>query len=206
MIKLVLLVVIGIPLFGQSSGITVTASRNTSAQADLALFSVEVLTDVNASRGDVLAVLQGSIVTAASFSNIRTVQQYVQSSNQTVDYLDWGFLVTAPIGNFKATVAQLTALQQIVAKKKNGIALSFSVQGTGVSPQAEQSATCSTPDLMADARAQAQKMATAAGVSLGGVLAVSGATASRPATGGLFSAPVSYPLCFLTVKFATTGF
>jgi len=136
------------------------------------------------------------------------VQQFSQAGtqSQTTLNLDWTFVLTAPLANFKTTIAQLTALQQIVAQKKNGMSLSFSVGGTQLSPQALQGQTCSTADLLADARTQAQKMAVAAGGGLGSVLAMSGASLTQPAGGALFSSPVFVPVCALTVKFALTGF
>ncbi len=198
MVKLILLFLAVFPLFGQNS-ITVTASRTASTPADLVAFNVEVLTDLESSRDEVLSTLQGSMLTAANFFSVRTVQQYLRETYETVNYLDWTFVLTAPIGNFKSTTSQLTALQQTVAEKKPGMSLSFSVQGTQISSQAAQALTCSTSDLIADARAQAQKMAAAAGAAIGSVLAMSGMTASPG------SAPYLTPFCSLTVKFALAG-
>lgn len=50
--------------------------------------------------------------------------------NGSEEFLDWMFIISAPIGNFKNVTAQLTELQQAVAQKKNGIAVLFSVRGT----------------------------------------------------------------------------
>jgi hypothetical protein len=86
------------------------------------------------------------------------------------------------------------------------MSVSFSVQGTGLSQQAQQGQTCSTTDLLSDARAQAQKIASAAGAGLGNVLAMSATAVTRPASGALFSSPASLPVCSITVKFALTGF
>jgi hypothetical protein len=205
--SLSLILLTGIPIFGQNS-VTVTASRPTNAQPDLVVFNVDVLTGTNATRDDVLAALEGSVITAANFSGVRTIQQFsaVGVPQQSFQSLDWTFSLTAPLANFKATISQLTALQQIVAQKKNGMSLSFSIAGTQLSPQAQQGLTCSTADLLSDARTQAQKMAVAAGGALGSVLAMSSAAVTQPASGALFSSPVFQPVCSLTVKFALTGF
>jgi uncharacterized protein YggE len=201
------LVLITLPAFGQNS-VTVSATRAVNGQPDLVLFSVDVLSPVDATRDDVLSALQGSLITSANFSGVRTIQQFVAAGaqGQTLVNLDWTFTLTAPLANFKTTISQLTALQQVVAQKKNGMSLSFSIAGTQLSPQAQQAQTCSTSDLLADARAQAQKMAVAANAGLGSVLAMSGATVTQPASGTPFSSPVSQPVCSLTVKFALTGF
>ena len=206
--KRALLFLIAVPPVLAQNSITVTATRPSNAQPDQILLSVDVLTGTDATRDDVLSALQGSIVTAANFSSVRTVQQYIVNGtqNQAVQDLDWTFTLTAPLANFKTTLSQLTALQQIVAQKKNGMSVSFSVQGTQVSPQAQQGVTCSASDLLSDARTQAQKMAVAAGAAVGSVLAMSGATVAQPASGALFSSPDYVPMCSMTVKFALTGF
>ncbi len=78
--------------------------------------------------------------------------------------LQWSFTLAVPLSKIKDTIATLTTVQQNVAKKNNGFSVSFSLQGAQVSPQAQQSQTCALPDLIADARAQAQKLADAAGM------------------------------------------
>jgi hypothetical protein len=195
---------LGSNLFAQNS-LTVTASRPVNAAADLVVLSVDVLTPMTAGRDDVFAAVEGSIVTPANFNTVRTSYQYLPNGS-TNNSLDWAFLVTAPIGNFKTTVNQLQALQQAVAQKNNGMSVSFALYGTQSSPQAQQAQSCSVTDLLADARAQAQKMAVAAGAGVGNVLAMSGATMTQPASGSLFSSPVGVPSCTMTVKFALTGF
>jgi hypothetical protein len=190
--------------FAQNS-LTVTASRPTNAAADLAVLSVDVITPITVGRDEVFAAVQGSIVTPASFNYLRTTYQYLENGRSD-NMLDWTFLVSAPIGNFKTTVTQLQALQQVIAQKKNGMTLSFALYGTQASPQAQQAEACSVADLLSDARAQAQKMAVAAGAGVGSVLAMSGATMTQPPSGALFSGGVGIPSCTMTVKFAMTGF
>ena len=202
MYKAVLVFALILPLWAQNS-VTVTVSRSVNVQPDLALFQVDIVTGTSSSLEDVLSAVQGSILTAANFSSLRTIQQYLPDRNGPVDSLDWTFSVTAPIGNLKNQVSQLTKLQQAVAEKKNGMSVSFSVQSTQVSAQAAQSANCSVTDLMADAKAQALKMTAASGSLLGGVLAMSGITQSPGANSSATS--YYYPACTLTVKFATTG-
>jgi len=103
----------------------------------------------------------------------------------------------------------LSALQQNIVGKNNGLSVSFSVQGTQASAQAQQ--TCSLSDLVADARARAQKVADAGGVSLGSILALSSAspsfTTTQVASLGALGAPALTPVsCALTVKFALARF
>jgi hypothetical protein len=121
----------------------------------------------------------------------------------------------APLAQMKATVAALSSLQQSIMQNSSGLALTFSVQGVQVSPGLQQSQMCSIPDLIGDATARAQKLATAGGLTLGPILAMSSATSS-PAAGTaavegftnflISTALVSPQVCTLTVKFGATRF
>src|SRR5579863_4641627 len=58
--------------FGQldSNSITVSASRSTSLQPDLAVFAVTVQSGLSTSLADVIAALQGSGITQANFAGV----------------------------------------------------------------------------------------------------------------------------------------
>lgn len=191
--------------FGQidSNTITVTASRNTNLQPDQVVFSVDVISGADASMDDVIAALAGSGITAANFVRLIPLQQ--QFALQTLQLsLDWNFTLPVPWSKMKDTIAMLTALQKSIAQKNSGLTLTFSVQGAQVSQQLAQSQTCSVSDLLADARKQAQKLADAAGLFLGGVLAMSGSTSTSSGSPASLSALAPVPGCLLTVKFAVT--
>jgi len=184
--------------------VAVTASRNSTVAPDLGVFTVQLYSPATASLDDVLAVLQGSGITAANFNSVNTTSLYNTIGRQNQDLLDWSFTLTAPLSNLKATVTQLGALQVAVARKDNGMSLTYSLRGTQTSPQAAAGQNCAAADLIADARTQAQKMAGAAGLSLGGVVAVSGSSLVTPAATA-FTSGIYQPSCTLTVKFALTG-
>lgn len=186
--------------------VTVTASRNGSVAPDLGVFGVDVLTPPDATLDDALAVVQSAGITAANFSSVYTTTRFdiVGKANASRDYLDWSFTLTAPLGSLKATVAQLAALQTAVAKKDNGIAVTYSMRGTQTSPQALAAQNCAAVDLVGDARAQAQKLAAGAGLSVGAVLSVAGSSVVTPASRA-FSSGTVQPSCTLTVKFALAG-
>jgi hypothetical protein len=173
-----------------SNSITVTASRGpSSGPPDQAVFSVVVASGVDTSLDDVIALLQG---TGISTANLQALDEYPiasGSAGQTTETLNWRFSFTAPLAKNKDTIAMLTNLQATIAKKNNGVTMSFSIQGTQSSVQPQ---TCSQSDLLTDARTQAQKLADGAGVSVGNILALSGST----------TAGTLYSSCLLTVKFA----
>ncbi len=201
-------------LFAQldSNSVTVTASRGVSLQPDQVVFSVRVDSDLNTGLDDVLAALQGSGITLANFNGVGTTQLvFTGGTVQPRQALEWAFTLPAPLSKIKETAASLATLQQNIARQHGGLSLSFSVQGTTVSPQLLQSQPCSLPDLLADARAQAQKLAGAAGFTADTILAMSSATAATAGAAAIntglsiFLAPSPVP-CTITVKFSLARF
>ena len=107
------------------------------------------------------------------------------------------------------------ALQQAIAKANNGLTLSFYISGLQVSDALAQLQTCPFADLISDARAQAQKLAQAAGLSAGPILSINagGSAATPPLTASAIDAVLSLSLllgsveapapsgCALVVKF-----
>jgi uncharacterized protein YggE len=173
-----------------SSSVTVTASRTTNLQPDQVVFGVTVTTPLTGTRDDALNALGGSGITLANLTGVITTTLYPQTnvgSPQTV--LQWTFSLPVSISDMKTTVALLSSVAQGLAKKNNGLSISFGVQATQVSAQLQQSMPCPVAGLISDARAQAQTMAGAANINLGSILAMSSPT-SAGAT------------CSLTVKFA----
>jgi len=202
-----------------SNSVTVSATRSMSQQPDQVLFGVTVQSGFNTSLDDVVAALQGSGITAANFSGVSMGPnvifagigpQPVPPSTIVAPPLQWVFALPAPLAKIKDTIATLTGLQQSIAKQNTGLLLSFSVQGTQVSVQSQQSHVCPTSDLLADATTQAQKLASAAGLSLGSVLAMASGTSVSGSVGTpisvsaviSFAPPVLPSVCSMTVKFA----
>jgi hypothetical protein len=206
-----------------SNSVTVTAARSTTPQADQVLFGVTVQSGLNTSLDDVVAALQGSQITAANFSEVTTaaisfaILSPTQPPPTTVaPMLQWTFALPVPLAKIKDTITTLTALQKSIAQQNNGLTLSFNVQGTRVSTQLQQSQACPTTDLLADAQAQAQKLASAAGLSLGAILAMSsgasvpnvvGNVVPAVTAGGFVStlvspSPIFPSTCSMTVKFS----
>ena len=158
---------------------------------DQVVFAVDVSSGLDTSLDDVIAALAGSGLNLANFNGINNSLLYIVTGSvlpqPTIEpTIDWSFTLPVPISQLKATAASLSSLQQSIASKNAGLTLSFRVRGTQTSPQLLQSQTCSISDLMSDARAQAQKLASATGFNLSYVVSMSSA--------GAFS-------CSLTVQF-----
>jgi uncharacterized protein YggE len=209
-------------VLGQATqkSVTITASRSINLQPDQVVFDVTVESSFSAGLDDIVAALRGSGITAANLSSVYT--QTYTSGNQPQQSLQWNFVLPVVFGSMQDTVASLTNLQAVIAHQNTGLVLSFGLQGTQVSAQARQAQQCSPAGLIADAQAQAQKLADAAGFILGPVLAISEAgPAMVPAQAvafGLIQVPnplafispalISQPApsnCSLTVKFALFG-
>ena len=193
-----------------SNSVTVTASRTTTTtvQIDQALFGITVASDLNTSLDDVLAALQGSGITIANFSGLyNSPYGYPSTPSDTTPppTLQWSFSLVVPLSKIKDTFASLTTLQQNLAKKNNGLSVTFAVQGSQASGAGQQSQPCSLSDLISDARAKAQTMVDAAGLGLGVVLAMSSSTSVAPTNIQPYAIPFSN-FCSLTVKFALQRF
>jgi uncharacterized protein YggE len=211
-------------LFGQldPNTVTVTASQSMNVQPDQVLFAVYVTTPITASLDDVLAAVKGAGITNANFSGVGAAVGFAQIlpcssavAPLPAPSIEWAFGLPVPFAQMKAAVTTLTSLEQSIMQANTGFTLSFSVQGAQVSTSLLQSQTCNIAGLIAEATGQAQKLASAAGLNLGSILALSGSTSSPVAsnsvpvaiTGGFASSQLTVPQgCALTVKFGVTRF
>ncbi len=203
-----------------SNSVTVTASRGANLQPDQVVFGVTVDTPMDASLNDIVAALQNAGITLSNFVSVRAlVQAFIgplptplPTPAPSPAQVEWTFALPVPISKLADTASTLKNVQQSVAANNKTWMMSFSVSGTQVSLALQQSQVCSSPDLLADARVQAQKLASAAGMNVGNVLAMSsGTSTTQPGSGvyvasGLSSLLLSYPslpqICSATVKFA----
>lgn len=214
---------LSVPLaFGQldSNSLTVTASRSVSLQPDQVVFGVFVDSSVTSSLDDILAALQGSGITAANFSGVNTAPTAIVGGGPfpttLAPTLEWAFGLPVALTKITATVKTLASLQQSIVQNHSGLTLSFSIVGTQVSQQLQQTQTCVLADLISDAKAQAQKVATAAGAGVGNILALSSPVVTTASNGNsvtvsrfpssIASQLVLPPVCTVTVKFALVRF
>jgi uncharacterized protein YggE len=194
-------------LLGQleSDTLNITASRQMSVQPDQALYYVTVVASPSKGLDDVLAAVQSLGITAANFNGLNTLNDGT---------LEWSFNLPVALAKIQTTVASLVALQQSMAGSNNGMTLTFYNGSLQVSPALAATETCPVTDLVSDARAQAQKLADAAGVSVGPLLSIdtSGYTVSStvPVYAGvtsltgilaILSTPAPPVTCSAVVKF-----
>ena len=203
-------------LFGQldSDTLTIQASRSVNLTPDQVVFSISVSASPNTSLDQVVATLANLGVTAANLAN-------VASGTDSQSAIYWDFTLAAPLAKIKATIASLTALQRSIVQNSKTMTLMFQVQGSQVSPDLIQSQACPMTGLFAEAQAQAQSVASVAGLAIGPVITLSNlslAPVPSQVTGGfavadftgsagtiaqrVLTTPRSAPVtCSLVVKF-----
>jgi hypothetical protein len=170
------------------NSVTVTASRAIEIQADQFRFGITIDARPDAGLDDVLAVARGAGLTAANFTGI--------GYNSGGDRVAWYFVVAVPIAQMKSTIGLLNAVQTDLAKDAK-YSLYFSVGGLSTSAQAQQAQACPIADVITDARASAAKLASAAGLTVGAIQALSSPKYSFRGISGT--------VCSVTVKFALGG-
>lgn len=198
-----------------SNTITVTASRSANLQPDQAVFAVYVDTTPDVGLDVILGALQPVGITMGNFASVANVQSLSVTPAPPQPQpppVEWAFALPVPLAKLKDAAAALTALQSTIGQDGSGLKLSFSVQGAQVAPETQQAQSCVLTDVLADARAQAQRLANAAGLMLGSVLAMSGSTSMSSGNllapgayiGRFYSSSIgaSYLPCSMTVKFA----
>ena len=154
-------------VYGQleSDTLLIHASRSIRPSPDLVLFQLQLLSNLNTGFEDVVAALPGLGITPA---NLIDLQSHAGESTAS-----WIMYLFVPFDKLKTTAATLRRLQQTVSQNPNGMMLSFGVLESRVSSESKRLQTCSLPDLVADARRQADRVAAAAGLMAGPIVAMS---------------------------------
>lgn len=157
------MLVTSVPVFGQlaSNSITVTASRQLTATLDQALVDVYVDAGLDKDLDDILRIVAGAGITKSNF-----VQVYSASNSNSAPALEWQFTLTAPFSKMKSVLGSVTSI-----KRADGVSLSFHVEGSQASEDAQPS--CKYEDLVASAQEQAGKLAQSAGLQVGRITGLS---------------------------------
>lgn len=142
----------------QPNVVSITASRQLHVQPDQVAVSMTVMTDPDATIDTALALLQGTNVTAADLSNVGTT-----FGSRSTPQLQWVFSRTVSISDMTGLITAV----------KPGDNVSVIVSGAGSSAAAGTAQQCPYPALINDARAQAAKLASAAGVTVGQIVSIS---------------------------------
>ncbi|HLK51449.1 MAG TPA: hypothetical protein VKT49_25085 [Bryobacteraceae bacterium] len=164
------------------NSITITASRTLTLQPDQISVGLNVTSGVNTSVDDITAALQQAGISGVVLNSLYTTQPLLVNGQAPQNQLQWSFTFTAPVSKWKDTISALLAAQQALPKASPPLSLTATQLVTQVSTGLVNSTSCPDQDLVKDARAQAQSLATAAGVSAGAILSLSnGGVAATPA-------------------------
>jgi uncharacterized protein YggE len=176
------------PVFAQleSHTLTISAARRISVQPDEVVFGLSVSSAPTVTLDQIVASLASLNVTSANLTGIGF-------SNPAT--LQWNFTLAVPLSALTEMIGSLTKLQQ------SGLAITFDINGTQVSPQLQKSQACSTADLVMDATAQAQKLAAAAGLALGPILKLS----NEPLTPPLGAVPTNVAVAARITSFVVAA-
>jgi len=182
-------------VFGQldSDTVTIQASRLVNPTPDQFVFYLSVSASPSTTLDRVVAALSPTGITASDFDSM-----YGGADSQSS--LQWSFTLAVPFTKTTSTIASLIALEQSIGQNDSGMSLMF--QGTHVSSQAIQWQSCAAKDLVADAQAQAQNLAAAAGLALGPILAISDGSSGRPA--GTYVANAWFSVSSFLLGYTTT--
>jgi hypothetical protein len=157
--------------FAQLESYTVTAgaTRVLHEPPDQVTFNVRLITGFDTTLDEVLSALQPASISAANLAQVYRDQTYDQNNVET-DYPVWSFNLTLPLVSANSQIVALSKLADSIQSLNNGWELFYSVNGLTNSPQTTPQ--CSIPDLLSDARAQAQNLAGAIGFGVGPILAM----------------------------------
>jgi hypothetical protein len=159
---LLLLATAATALAQPDTGITITASRNVTAVPDQLLYSVTLRTEASLEVSEVVARLTGTGITAENLS-------YVSGAGELID---WTFNLVTLFSKMSEMNATLARLQQQIGKVFLSPLLSFRVTSQQTSPDATAQ-VCPLAALVSDARKEADRIASAAGVHVGAIIGLS---------------------------------
>jgi hypothetical protein len=174
-----------------SDTLSIAASRILSVQPDQVLVAVSVNAPATASLQDVIDEVPGFGITSADLSAAHGAFDGDRSQ--------WVFTLAIPFAKLGDTLTRLASLQQKIGGPVGQPDLNFNVQGARVSDEVQAAQSCSFQALVTDAQAQAQKLASAAGLTLGPVVSVSDGSTLQSV--GVFSAGIaSVPYGILSIN------
>ncbi len=187
--------------FGQAAGgstaIALTATLGQNVQPDQTIFNVAIQSPLTMTFDDLTSALKGTVLTPATFSNVTTVQNYVNNQPPVIA-LYWQFQLPVPLAGIKDQVAALQVLATTLGKAQTPLSLSYTANGPQASATAQVQG-CGLSDLVSAARTKAQQIASAANRKPGSISAMSFSVSTM--IGPSAVPPYVIPACSLGVTF-----
>jgi hypothetical protein len=161
--------------FGRADTIAISAARTVNVPPDQVQLSITLQSDVGASLDQVVSALNGTGIAAADLSGVSSP---ASSTGPGSSYLRWSFQLAVSISKLNTVAGTLAQIQQTLPKQNAGWDLSYFIGSSQVSAALQATQVCPYPALVGDAQAQAQKLAAAAGRTLGSILTVTDSSSS----------------------------
>ena len=155
----------------EPSVVAITASRQLNSQPDQVTVGVSVTIDSGQGIDAALALLQGTDITAADLSNVGAT-----FGTGSVPQVQWNFTRVVSVADMSTLLGALKLSGQVSVFVSDGSA----------STEAAVSQQCPYPALINDARAQAAKLASAAGVTVGPIVSITQGGSSAPVAAASF--------------------
>jgi uncharacterized protein YggE len=154
----------------ETSFVTVVASRTLDLPIEQVAYSVQVASPVDATLSQVVQALQGLGIGAKDLTAVYSTSTFQANGTPGPPQLTWYFSLTTPFSQFQQTLARLLAAAAPTAANKD-LAVSFSISSASAAQATiDQAANSAIPDLIADARIRAKRLADAAGLTVGVIL------------------------------------
>jgi hypothetical protein len=151
--------------------ISIAASRTAAPPQDHVSIPLTLHSTLSFGLDDVTAALGKAGITGATFTGVATdslTNVLIPPNAQRI--LGWSFSQIVPLSKLNETLTLTAGAQQAILKLNGGLDLTYRVDGLIAARQATP--VCRQADLISDAKTQAQKVANAAGVSVGSILSL----------------------------------
>jgi uncharacterized protein YggE len=156
-----------VPTLAQTDSIAVSALKTVELTPDEITFNLGIGTDPEVSLDQVLAAMQTLSLAATDLVGIGS-QQLGPSVSQT--RIIYQFAFTIPFAKFKETNDKITTVRRSLAGAVPAMdVLSLSIVINPTDAARDQAFQTALPDLIADARRRADRLAKAAGLTVGGI-------------------------------------
>ena len=165
-----------VALFAQDNSINVIASKTVDLPTEEVSFSLTLTGDQGTTLEQAVQILKDTGVTEKNLVGVQ-LQPYGPQPNQT--RIAYQFLLAAPFSKYKETMDKLQAARRLIAVDSPTMDLMILTAQLGSTEATRERARVSAlPDLIADARAKADQLAKAAGLTLGPIIGLSDSTIS----------------------------
>jgi hypothetical protein len=171
--KLALILAMAGAAFAQVDGIATTATRSVTLSPDEVTFNVTVIAEISTTLEQAVAAVQDAGVTSKNLLGIASSEEYYGPSPLSrTSRLTYGFTVTQPYSKMKETTEKLEAARRRLAAESGGDVV-FTLYVNATEKAVQDARQRLVTELLAEAKSNAQFLANAAGLTLGGLLNVS---------------------------------